>query len=176
VVPKLQPKVFKSREGLNHFGHHLHRSGAADRSMVSIRHGIVKAMREAVSGFRAQSRNLDRPEQDLSTSKLSLVLVVTTVLVFFLYQSTTGSTNVSLVASFVMVVAWCLFVAVSRYIVGPVGSSNNPISGMTICTPILTSVVLLLLGMTGTAGILGALGGAGVVCCAAATAGENRRT
>ncbi len=142
-------------------------------SMVSIRHGIVKAMREAVGGFRSQGRALDRTEQDLPTSKLSIVLVVTTLFVFLLYQAITGSATISLVASLVMVVASFFFVAVSSYIVGLVGSSNNPISGMTICALIFASVVLLLLGMTGTGGILAALGVAGVVCCAAASAGDT---
>jgi putative OPT family oligopeptide transporter len=142
-------------------------------SMVGIRHGIVKAMREAVAGFRSQGRTLARTEQDLPTSKLLIVLVVTTVLVFFLYQALTGSASISLVASLVMVIASFFFVAVSSYIVGLVGSSNNPISGMTICALIFASVVLLLLGMTGTAGIVAALGVAGVVCCAAASAGDT---
>jgi putative OPT family oligopeptide transporter len=72
-----------------------------------------------------------------------------------------------------MVIACFFFVAVSSYVVGLVGSSNNPISGMTICALMFASVVLLLLGMSGTAGVLGALAVAGVVCCAAATAGDT---
>jgi putative OPT family oligopeptide transporter len=71
-----------------------------------------------------------------------------------------------------MVLAGFFFVAVSSYIVGLVGSSNNPISGMTICTILFTSALLLLSGMKGNQGILAALGVAGVVCCAAATAGD----
>jgi putative OPT family oligopeptide transporter len=72
-----------------------------------------------------------------------------------------------------MVIAAFFFAAVSSYIVGLVGSSNNPISGMTICALMFASIVLLLLGMTGTGGVLGALGVAGVVCCAAGTAGDT---
>jgi putative OPT family oligopeptide transporter len=61
---------------------------------------------------------------------------------------------------------------VSSYIVGLVGSSNNPISGMTICTILFASALLLVSGLKGTEGILASLGVAGVVCCAAATAGD----
>jgi len=64
------------------------------------------------------------------------------------------------------------FVAVASYIVGLIGSSNSPVSGMTICTVIATSFLLLALGYTGTAGMLATLGVAGVVCCAACTAGD----
>jgi putative OPT family oligopeptide transporter len=64
------------------------------------------------------------------------------------------------------------FVAVASYIVGLVGSSNSPVSGMTICTVLATAGLLLILGYSGTAGMLATLGVAGVVCCAACTAGD----
>ena len=64
------------------------------------------------------------------------------------------------------------FVAVASYIVGLVGSSNSPVSGMTICTVLITAGLLLVLGYTGTAGMLATLGVAGVVCCAACTSGD----
>jgi putative OPT family oligopeptide transporter len=71
-----------------------------------------------------------------------------------------------------MVIAAFFFVAVASYIVGLVGSSNSPVSGMTICTLLFVSVILLLFGMKGQSGILAALGIAGVVCCAACTSGD----
>jgi len=78
----------------------------------------------------------------------------------------------AVVSTISMVIAGFFFVAVSSYIVGLVGSSNNPISGMTICTILFASGLLLLAGMSGSQGILASLGVAGVVCCAAATAGD----
>lgn len=80
--------------------------------------------------------------------------------------------GMSLVALVAMIAAGFFFVAVSSYITGLVGSSNNPVSGMIICTVLFTSGLLLLFGFTGNLGIIAALGVAGVVCCAAATAGD----
>ena len=144
-------------------------------SMIRIRSGIMKGVREAFSGFRRSKQSVarDRTDQDLPTSKTAVILLLSGIATVVLYRVITGSMSIALVAGVVMIIASFFFVAVSSYIVGLVGSSNNPISGMTICALIFSSVVLLLLGMTGTAGILGALGVAGVVCCAAATAGDT---
>ena len=143
-------------------------------SMFSIRKGIAKGVREAMSGFRAkQQASRERTDQDLPTSQGVVILLLAGVTTIVLYDALTGSTSIAIVAGVVMVIASFFFVAVSSYIVGLVGASNNPVSGMTICALIFSSIVLLLLGMSGTPGILGALGVAGVVCCAAATAGDT---
>ena len=65
-----------------------------------------------------------------------------------------------------------LFVAVSSYIVGLVGSSNNPASGMTISTLLISGALLLALGLRGDAGIMATLGVAAVVCSAICTAAD----
>jgi putative OPT family oligopeptide transporter len=65
-----------------------------------------------------------------------------------------------------------LFVAVATYIVGLIGSSNSPVSGMTICAVLFTGAFLGVLGMSGAPAIVATLGVAGVVCCAACSAGD----
>lgn len=79
---------------------------------------------------------------------------------------------VAAVAAFAMLIAGFLFVAVSSYIVGLVGSSNNPVSGMTIFTLFLAIILLLAFGIEGGAGMIAALIVAGVVCSAACAAGD----
>jgi putative OPT family oligopeptide transporter len=98
-----------------------------------------------------------------------LFSLVLSALVYFLM---TGSGATTAVTTGVMFVLAFFFVAVASYIVGLVGSSNSPVSGMTICTVLITAGLLLVLGYTGTAGMLATLGVAGVVCCAACTAGD----
>ena len=142
-------------------------------SMWSMRAGMLKGVREAIAGFRVQTTAKARTDEDMPASYSVWILALAAVATIGLYYSMTGSLSVGLVSGVVMVIACFFFVAVSSYIVGLVGSSNNPISGMTICALMFASVVLLLLGMSGTAGVLGALGVAGVVCCAAATAGDT---
>ncbi len=142
-------------------------------SMWAIRHGIAKAVQQLVSGFGQARENLSRTDRDMPKPAIGGLFLVVAIGTFVLYRSVTGSLAVALTAGVVMLVASLFFVAVSSYICGLVGSSNNPISGMTICALMFASGVLLLLGMSGTTGTLGALGVASIVCCAAATGGDT---
>jgi len=141
-------------------------------SMWSIRGGMMRGLRGALGGLR-QSVSRERTDADLPPSRTLPVLAAAAVATAALYYTLTESWPVAMTASVIMVAASFFFVAVSSYIVGLVGSSNNPVSGMTICALLFSSVVLLLLGMSGTTGVLASLGVAGVVCCAAATAGDT---
>jgi putative OPT family oligopeptide transporter len=84
----------------------------------------------------------------------------------------TGSVLVTAVTTPLMFVLAFFFVAVAAYIVGLVGSSNSPTSGMTICTVLIAAGIILVFGITGTKGMLATLGVAGVVCCAASLSGD----
>lgn len=142
-------------------------------SIIKIRSGISKGLKDAVFGRKVQAGQvLSRTETDLSQRSVFILSIVTIAAIFAIYTYLTPSVGVSLVATISMVLAGFFFVAVSSYIVGLVGSSNNPISGMTICTVLFASAMLLLMGMRGEMGIVAVLGVAGVVCCAAATAGD----
>ena len=142
-------------------------------SMWNIRGGIAKALRHLLGGVGRGAQSVERTDQDLPNSLVGAAFALAAIGTFVLYQSVTGSVSVALTAGIVMLVSSLFFVAVSSYICGLVGSSNNPISGTTICALMFSSVILLILGMTGSAGILGALGVASIVCCAAATAGDT---
>jgi putative OPT family oligopeptide transporter len=76
------------------------------------------------------------------------------------------------VAALVMVVAGILFAAVAGYLVGLIGSSNNPISGLTLSTLILAALLMVAIGLQGDQGVLAVLGVAAVVCCAMGIAGD----
>ena len=142
-------------------------------SIIRIRSGIARGLRDALFGREQVGTGpLPRTEEDLRQKLVLILSVVTIIAVFAIYLYLTPTVGISIVSTLSMVLAGFFFVAVSSYIVGLVGSSNNPISGMTICTILFTSALLLLSGMRGNQGILAALGVAGVVCCAAATAGD----
>jgi putative OPT family oligopeptide transporter len=142
-------------------------------SMWGIRSGIAKGFRQALGNRQASNAVIARTDRDLPKSTMAVLLAACAVATIGLYYVLTGDFSIALTSGVVMVVASFFFVAVSSYIVGLVGSSNNPVSGMTICALLFSSGVLLLLGMTGTKGVLAALGVAGVVCCAAASAGDT---
>ena len=143
-------------------------------SIIGVRKGIAKGVRGAIAGYQAarSGEATERTQKDLSIVGILGMFVPTACLVFALYVVLTGSVHIGVVSGVAMLVAAFFFVAVSSYIVGLVGSSNNPVSGMTISTVLLASLMLLAFGMTGTQGIIAALVVAGVVCCAACTAGD----
>lgn len=142
-------------------------------SMWSMRSGIAKGVKQALGQRKSSGETVERTEQDLAKPTMLAILAAGAVATVGLYWALIDDLAIALTAGLVMVVASFFFVAVSSYIVGLVGSSNNPVSGMTICALLFSAAVLLLLGMTGTKGVLAALGVAGVVCCAAATAGDT---
>ena len=80
---------------------------------------------------------------------------------------------ISAVMAVVMVIAGFLFSAVASYMAGLVGSSNNPVSGITISTILVSALLLLGLGLKSPAGPVAAILIGGVVCCAAAIGGDN---
>jgi putative OPT family oligopeptide transporter len=72
----------------------------------------------------------------------------------------------------VMIILGFLFAAVAGYLVGLVGSSNNPISGITLSSLLIAAILLVLIGVTGDHGVLAVLGVAGVICTSAGIAGD----
>ncbi len=142
-------------------------------SIFSVRSGIASGFRRLAGvGLVQPNEKTIRTERDISPLGLAGALVGAVVLVFFLYWSLVGSWPVSLLTTGIMVALAFVFVAVSSYVVGLVGTSNNPVSGMTISALLATAALFLALGYQGDSAILSTLGVAAVVCCAATTAGD----
>src|SRR5208337_2579714 len=78
----------------------------------------------------------------------------------------------SLVAAGVMIVLGFFFAAVSGNLVGMIGSSNNPVSGLTLCTLVIAALLMVALGVSGAGGVAAVLGVAAVICVSSAVAGE----
>jgi putative OPT family oligopeptide transporter len=144
-------------------------------SIINVRHGIVKGIRSIVLGYSGSGTGIgiERTDQDMGRKMILIVGLAAIIPTFFLYSYLTASVSIAIVAGIGMIITGFFFVAVSSYMVGLIGSSNNPVSGMTISTLLLTSGLLLLFGMTGNQGIIASLGVAGVVCCAACMAGDT---
>ena len=91
---------------------------------------------------------------------------------FFLYNYFSESIGGALLLTIVMIILGFLFAAVAGYLVGLVGSSNNPISGLTLSALLIAALMMVALGITGSKGVMAVLGVAGIVCCAAGIAGD----
>jgi len=113
-----------------------------------------------------------RTEQDLSFKQVMLGILLSAVATFFIYYFFSNDVFAALVATLVMIIAGFFFAAVSGYLVGIIGSSNNPISGLTLSTLLVAAILMAVLGMKGDEGVGAVLGVAAVVCVAAAVAGE----
>jgi putative OPT family oligopeptide transporter len=107
--------------------------------------------------------------------KWVIILIVAAVVPLFLvYQHFVGDMMISLPMAALMVVLGFLFSAVAGYMAGVVGSSNNPVSGVTIATVVVCSLlILLLMGKENESAPAFAIIIGSVVCCAAAIAGDN---
>ncbi|HIS29050.1 MAG TPA: oligopeptide transporter, OPT family [Candidatus Avamphibacillus intestinigallinarum] len=130
---------------------------------------IFSSFLGAVKGFKGQDEGDQlRTDQDMPMwSIVLLTLVVVGVLLFFPHL------QIGIVGAIMLLIFGFFFVTVSSRIVGIVGSSSNPVSGMTIAALIFIAVVLTGLGQTGDAGKVTAIIIGAVVCIAAAIAGDT---
>lgn len=134
--------------------------------------GIKRSVGDVRRAAAGEAVEEIRTERDLRFRWVILGISVCAVLTFGLYWTFTGDVFASFVAAVVMIVAGFFFAAVSGYLVGLIGSSNNPISGLTLSTVVIAALLMVALGATGVEGIATVLGVAGVICVSAAVAGE----
>ena len=137
------------------------------RLIGGIKRGLAD-MKVARMGGEVSSR----VERDAPFFPVFAGIGVLVVIMIFLYQFFTGNWGASLVSAIVMAAAGFLFAAVAGYLVGLIGSSSNPISGLTLSTLLIAAILMVVLGMTGAPGIVAVLGVATVVCCVAGVAGD----
>ena len=113
-------------------------------------------------------------ERDFPINYVGMALAVLLIPVFLLYFNIVHHAGIAVLLAVVMMVFGFLFSAVAAYMAGMVGSSNNPISGVTIATILFSSLLLLLLlGENSDVGAPAAIMIGAVVCCAAAIGGDN---
>lgn len=141
-------------------------------SIISVRKGITQGVRGLKEAYDNKAGNIERTEQDMHLWGMITILIVCFAIMLGLYNSMIDNFGISLFTTGLMIISSFLFVAVSSYIVGLVGSSNNPVSGMTISALLVSAALFLVLGFKGDSAILCTLGVAAVVCCAACTAGD----
>ena len=142
-------------------------------SIFRVRHGLVQAVRELMSlGRPSASATTKNDDRDLPLGAILVVSMVTIVTIAALYYSLTKSWSISLLTLVIMVTMAFFFTAVASYIVGLVGNSNSPVSGMTITTVLFTGILLTVFNFSGQEGMVATLGVAAIVCCAACTSGD----
>ncbi len=141
-------------------------------SIYKVRNGLRLAVKEMGGHFRGKTEAVAETERNLSGNSILLLGGVCVALILGIYYHLTGDVGETLIAGAAMLVLSFFFTAVASYIVGLVGNSNSPVSGMTITAVLATAGLLYIMGYSGAKGILATLGVAGVVCCVACTSGD----
>jgi putative OPT family oligopeptide transporter len=132
--------------------------------------GIGRAFKE-ISSKGASAAQVGRTERYMASKTVFMLIGIVFIAMAAFYMSLAG-TKAGMIAAIVMLVAGFFFCVVSGYLVGMIGSTNNPISGITLSTLIVAALLMVSLGVSGTSGVIAVLGVASVVCVAAAVAGE----
>ncbi|MGH8028743.1 MAG: OPT family oligopeptide transporter, partial [Arenimonas sp.] len=144
-------------------------------TLFSLRNSLLSGIRSGIAAARKGSGAVvAETERDIPMKWMLIGIVVFVLPLLALYQAIVQQWTVSVPMTIIMIVAGFLFVSVSAYLAGLVGSSNNPVSGMTIATILFASLVLMLLmGRDAPLGPIAAIMIGAVVCCAAAVGGDN---
>lgn len=140
-----------------------------------IAESLVALTRSYRAGLRPdQSISIARTERDASIMWVIGPLLVIVVPMAWIYTTVVQSAAIGFLMTGMMLVAAFVFSSVAGYMAGLVGSSSNPISGVTIATIMMSSLLLvLILGRGDPTGPAAALVIGAVVCCAAAMGGDN---
>jgi putative OPT family oligopeptide transporter len=156
----------------------------ASYTLFRMRKQLGIGMKRAVSDLKksaAAHAATSRTDRDLSAKFVFAgvgVVLVAMIILYYYFIGGAGNLSVSqvltgaVVAAVVMVILGFFFAAVSGNLVGLIGSSNNPVSGLTLCTLVIAALLMVALGVSGTGGVTAVLGVAAVVCVSSAVAGE----
>ncbi|MFC2133774.1 OPT family oligopeptide transporter [Bacteroidota bacterium] len=144
-------------------------------TLWSMRKSLITGIARSISDVKkaaAGESTTERTEKDIAFNWILIGIGLTAVATFFIYMYFAQDFFAAFVATLVMIIAGFFFAAVSGYLVGLIGSSNNPISGLTLSTLVVAAILMVALGMEGQEGVAAVLGVAAVVCVAAAVGGE----
>lgn len=144
-------------------------------TLFRMRKSLGIGMKRAVGDLKksaAAHAATNRTDRDINAKAVFLGLAAVLVAMVFLYYYFANNFVGAVVAAVVMMVLGFFFAAVSGNLVGMIGSSNNPVSGLTLCTLIVAALLMVSIGVSGMSGVAAVLGVAAVVCVSSAVAGE----
>lgn len=145
------------------------------RSLPTIWHGIRGGLADFNASKSSAAPTTLRTDRDLPLRAVLIGIIALIVAIVFASPLYVGGTSVitRIAAAFLIVVFGFLFVTVSSRLTGEIGSSSNPISGMTVATLLLTSLTFVILGWTGSNYYVTALSIGAIVCIAASNGGTT---
>jgi putative OPT family oligopeptide transporter len=138
--------------------------------------GLSKGIKDIVKGGKADEE-VSRVDKDMPFGMVIIAILIVVVAMIVIFQQVIKTPETSgwggaVVSAIVMALAGFLFAAVAGYLVGIIGSSSNPISGLTLTTLLIAALLMVVIGLKGEPGIIATLAVATVVCCVAGVAGD----
>ena len=134
--------------------------------------GLARAIGDIGKAATQDQSQTSRLQKDLNFKWIFISVGVGLVMMAALYYYFCGQMGGAIISTLVMAIAGFFFAAVAGYLVGLIGSSNNPISGLTLSTLIIAALLMVAIGVSGNHGIAAVLGVAAVVCCMCGVAGD----
>lgn len=144
-------------------------------TLFKMRASLFAGLQRAIADLgqtAEENAQLSRTERYMSFKTVFALIAVVFAVMIFLYSYLSGQVVGGVVAAIVMIIVGFFFATVSGNLVGMIGSSNNPISGLTLSTLIIAALLMVSLGVSGPGGVAVVLGVAAVVCVSSAVAGE----
>ncbi len=145
-------------------------------TLFSMRKSLIGGIARGIADVRASKgagpNKIARTDKDAPFGIVLISIGVIIICMIFLYHSFTAQWGSAILSAIVMGIAGFTFAAVAGYLVGIIGSSSNPISGLTLSTLLIAALLMVLVGMKGNPGVAAVLGVASVVCCVAGVAGD----
>ncbi|HEY5123547.1 MAG TPA: oligopeptide transporter, OPT family [Ignavibacteria bacterium] len=140
----------------------------------SLAAGLARSIGDVKKAATGGAVATERIEKDLKFSYVMFGILLAAVTTFCVTFFVFGTTLLpAIVAATLMIVLAFFFAAISGYLVGLIGSSNNPISGLTLTALVITALVMVIMGVDSAhGGVAAVLGVAAIVCVSAAVAGE----
>lgn len=143
-------------------------------SVIQLAKPLIESIQLSLKTLNENSDNISLEERDLPINYVFMAIVMMLIPISLTYFGIIGSWTSAVILSFVMAIFGFLFSAVAAYMAGVVGSSNNPISGVTIATILFSSLLIItFFDVDSSKGAAAAILIGAVVCCAAAIGGDN---
>jgi putative OPT family oligopeptide transporter len=146
-------------------------------AVYSIRNNLVDSIKEAALGLRkGAAKTQKRTDQDLNYKIVFLAIGAMVIPIFVLYQILSGLIGISLLMAVITILLAFIASALAGYLTGLVGSSNCPISGVTVTVLLIVSLFMLALGATGLQGMAIVIFISAVVCIGGSISGDLLQT
>jgi putative OPT family oligopeptide transporter len=149
-------------------------------TLFSMRKNLIGGISRGISDIRKSGKSgegVSRIDRDMPFGRVIIAILIIVFVMIGIFQQFIKSPESSgwggaIGSALVMALAGFLFAAVSGYLVGIIGSSSNPMSGLTLTTLLIAALLMVIIGMRGDPGVAATLAVATIVCCVAGVAGD----